>query len=256
MRGLFHAVSLASQPPFCSFVDSPHNDFVSSASQKLPTVVSYFRSFRPGVCQARQVSHDTTILCWFNPNSYLFVFQTTPVSHCSMSCSKTTVDPRQAHLSSALTGLLGDQSSATWASRRDTVPGHFPWEKCWRRGHFNPSFGYRPLSHESLLHFAAKPKRLTNVASNRRTSRGTLFSDKPLCLASMDWLTSFDSTQSAQETMVSSDFLLQNSRIMGISCTTAFELSRRSVFAPHEESEHSCGEKKAHNSRWKATRNI
>ena len=60
-----------------------------------------------------------------------------------MSCSKTTVDPKQVHLSSALTVLLGDHSSATWASRRETVPGHFSWEKCWYRGHFNPSFGYR-----------------------------------------------------------------------------------------------------------------
>ena len=179
-------------------------------------------------------------VCWLNPNSYLFLSKPTPISHCSMSCSKTTVDPKQVHLSSALTVLLGDHSSATWASRRETVPGHFPWEKCWYQGHFNPAFGYRlslKLNNYSIL-WPIKKVGIFNVSSpdfkKHPIFRQTLVS-RIDGLAHVIWLNG--KCRGNHVSLWIFSFKAQ-ARIRGVPRTTMFELSCRSVLALHEESEH------------------
>ena len=121
-----------------------------------------------------------------------------------MSCSKTTVDPKQVHLSSALTVLLGDHSSATWAS---------PTRKRCQASSLGKNVGTVAIS---ILHlgvgfvsnwtatpFCDQSKRLENLTFHRWTSRCTPFSDKPLYLASMDWLMLYDSMENAEENHVS-----------------------------------------------------
>ena len=59
VHGFFHVISLASQPPFSSFVDAPHSYSSLLLHLKnfpighhLPIVVLIFRNFRPGAGRA------------------------------------------------------------------------------------------------------------------------------------------------------------------------------------------------------------
>ena len=76
VHGLFHAMSLASQPQFCTFVNAPHNTVFASASSKSSyrrsssysdsIVVLCFRNSRPGAGRALP---SKTIVRFCQPDS-------------------------------------------------------------------------------------------------------------------------------------------------------------------------------------------